>query len=118
MDHLKSRMLEVYQSKGFKVLSSHLKHLKSDNSNNLESLMAKLNTTHATEENGDSKLTVVYDRSKKDIALLIRLYALQKRINTINTFVGGWKPVSILYLTLMYIIDIVEVLDSHWADRV
>jgi hypothetical protein len=36
---------------------------------------------------------VVYDRSKKDVGLLIRLYALQKRIDTINGFMGAWKPV-------------------------
>lgn len=41
-DSLKERMLHVYQSKGFKVLSSHLKHLSKPADPDLSDLLNKL----------------------------------------------------------------------------
>jgi hypothetical protein len=68
-------MLEVYQSKGFKILSQQLNHMKTEGTDlnqGLDSMLSKLNK----QENSTTEVKLVYDRSKKDVGLLIRLYAL------------------------------------------
>lgn len=44
--------------------------------------------------NEPQEVALVYDRSKRDVGLLIRLYQLQRRITLISNFIGEWKPVS------------------------
>ncbi len=114
-DSLKERMLHVYQSKGFKILSSHLKHLSKPADSDLSDLLNKL-TKNQQPTAASNHLSLVYDRSKKDIGLLLRLYALQTRLTTINTFLGSWKPVTNIIINIRCIVPKVPFADR--PDRV
>lgn len=56
------------------------------------------------------KVSLVLNRNKQDIGILIRLYHLQKRMNFIKFVTGEWKPVNIKYYQsfLTYYIFIVK----------
>lgn len=61
----------------------------------LNSIVTKLNL--AQNKTGDSQVTkvdFVFDRSKKEMGMLMKLTSLQKRIHFIKHVCGGWKPNS------------------------
>ena len=103
---MKNRLLSLYKTKGFTVLSSHLKHLQDIQKETPESrseqaiedlngILLKLNQASSDQQTSEREVSVVIDRSKKDIGILIRLYQLQKRLSIIYSFVGQWKPVRL-----------------------
>lgn len=56
-------------------------------------MVARLNL--AQNKTGDAEVTkvdLVFDRSKKEMATLMRLTNLQKRIHFIKHVLGGWRP--------------------------
>jgi hypothetical protein len=85
-------LLGLYRTKGFQVLSNHLKHLQLDKQeegdtnttaiHELNVILGKLQKKQEGNE-GSKEVTLVIDRSKRDVGLLIRLYQLQKRMNVI-----------------------------------
>ena len=103
LEELKGRLLGLYDTKGFQVLSNHLKHLqlvKSEEADKntlaideLNVILTKLQDKQEANE-GSKEVTLVIDRSKRDVGVLIRLYQLQKRMNVIQKFIGDWKSVS------------------------
>lgn len=45
-------------------------------------------------------VNIMYDKSKKDIGVLIKLNHLMKRLELINYLVGEWKPTTKKYNTI------------------
>ena len=43
-------------------------------------------------EASDTKIDLIFDRSKKEMGTLMKLNSLQKRIHFIKHVLGGWKP--------------------------
>jgi len=122
LEELKGRLLGLYKTKGFQVLSNHLRHLqlvKQEDQNSLaidelNVILTKLQTKQESNE-GSKEVTLVIDRSKRDVGMLIRLYQLQKRMNVIQKFIGDWKSVS-TRLTLKDIVP--EISDDDGPGRV
>ena len=60
----------------------------------LNVVLSRLQNSEGSAQEGSSReVTLVVDRSKRDVGLLIRLYQLQKRMNMIQKCVGDWKGV-------------------------
>ena len=45
-------------------------------------------------------INIMYDKSKKDIGVLVKLNHLMKRMELINYLVGDWKPTTKKYNTI------------------
>lgn len=68
-------------------------------------------------QNGEAKsLNLVVDVSKREVAVMIKLHSLQKRVLFIKHVLGGWKPTA-RYSTLTHQIEQVqrflELMDSQ-----
>ena len=62
---------------------------------NLDSLVSTLKKEKQQEESKDDDeqvVDLVFDRSKKDMATLMRLNSLKKRVHFIKHVLGDWKP--------------------------
>ena len=95
---------------------------------NLDSLVRSLKKQETKEEGQDGKeqvVELVYDRSKKDMATLMKMNSLKKRVHFINHVLGGWKPTQ-RYKTLtdqiVQVSTLIEMLDAnkikHYQNRV
>lgn len=45
-------------------------------------------------------INIVYDKSRKDLGVLIRLNNLMKRLEVIKYLIGNWKPTTKKYTTM------------------
>ena len=45
-------------------------------------------------------INIVYDKSRKDLGVLIRLNNLMKRLEVIKFLIGNWKPTTKKYTTM------------------
>ncbi len=48
-------------------------------------------------ENPEININIVYDKSRKDLGVLIRLNNLMKRLEVIKYLIGTWKPTTKKY---------------------
>lgn len=46
------------------------------------------------------KINILYDKSKKDIGVFIKLNHLMKRLELVNYLIGDWKPTIKKYSTM------------------
>ena len=58
---------------------------------NLESLVIQLNRNENSEES-EQVVDLILDKSKKDMATLMKLNSLKKRVHFIKHVLGDWKP--------------------------
>jgi len=93
---------------------------------NLDALVSSLKKQEKKEEEkGEQVIELVYDRSKKDMATLMRLNSLKKRVHFIKHVLGDWKPTP-RYKTLtdqiVQVSKLLELLDAnkikHYQNRV
>ena len=45
-------------------------------------------------------MQIAFDRSKKDIGVMIRLNNLAKRLEVVKYLIGNWKPATKKYATM------------------
>ena len=91
---------------------------------NLESLVIQLNRNEKTEES-EQVVDLILDKSKKDMATLMKLNSLKKRVHFITHVLGDWKPTP-RYKTLTdQVVQVQKLLDlldaskiSHYQKRV
>lgn len=91
---------------------------------NLESLVIQLNRKENSEES-EQVVDLILDKSKKDMATLMKLNSLKKRVHFIKHVLGDWKPTP-RYKTLTdQVVQVQKLLDlldaskiSHYQKRV
>ena len=91
---------------------------------NLESLVIQLNRNEKNEES-EQVVDLILDKSKKDMATLMKLNSLKKRVHFIKHVLGDWKPTP-RYKTLTdQVVQVQKLLDlldaskiSHYQKRV
>ncbi|CDW72269.1 UNKNOWN [Stylonychia lemnae] len=139
LDQIKDRLQLMYQTKGFQVLTKNQQHLKylsintkrpkdsnsapGDEQNkeanldlsSLEQIMLKIQKGDLNQDKSN-QVTLVVDRTKQDIGVLVRLYSLQRRLNFIKYVTGEWKP-SNKYKNMTeqieYVMKRMEILDAQ-----